>query len=222
LLSGYNAFDNSEEIDLFLSNTIKIIDSLKNKKPKIHLELASIWSLNEQWKILHTLRDYVDSIGLNEDEFQELFGLKESLLSYDDKHFITTIEDACQTLDVSNLILHTKQFSLVVSDKHDTKTWSKALQNGNKFAFARAINGRICDFETIHNLTENSPINLRGEKLRQLTETRSDITICPSYLGETVSTIGLGDTFTAGLLVEAPIEFPPLRKDQRIIREELI
>jgi ADP-dependent phosphofructokinase/glucokinase len=211
LISGYNAFDSSEEIDLFLKKTVDILDSLKSKRLKIHLELAAIWSLNEQWKIINTLRDYVDSIGLNEDEFQELFGLEESLLSYDDAHFLATVEEACQTLGFSNLILHTKQFSLVTSIKYDTTIWSKALKSGNKLAFSRAVNGRICDFDMVEDISKNSNLHPRGEKLMQLTETKNNITICPSFLGETVSTIGLGDTFTAGLLMEAPKELLPLR-----------
>lgn len=212
LISGYNAFDRTEEIDHFLQGTVQILKSLGKDKPKVHLELAAIWSLEEQWKIIKTLRSYLDSIGLNEDEYQDLLGSKDNLLSYDDQQLLTTIEDAFQILGVPNLVLHTKQFSLIKSEQYDTSMWRKALENGNKFAFARAINGKICDKMTIHQESASSSCNPRGVRLQTLTANRKDITVCPSFVGKTTSTIGLGDTFTAGLLVEAPVDFVPLRK----------
>jgi ADP-dependent phosphofructokinase/glucokinase len=212
LLSGYNAFDRSEEIEVFLQNTLRILEAQGGKKTKVHLELASIWSLDEQWNIIKTLGSYVDSIGVNEDEYQELMGLKDPLLSYKDDDLVKTIEDASRNLGVANFVLHTKQFSLIQSDLYDTSLWGKALENGNRFAFSRALQGEICDKATILELSARSSFHPRGEKLRKLTEDRKDITIFPAYIGETISTIGLGDTFTAGLLVEAPVEFLPLRK----------
>lgn len=212
LLSGYNAFDRSEEIELFLHNTVQIIKSLGKDKPKIHLELASIWSLEEQWKIIKTLQGHVDSIGLNEDEFQELFGMEDHLLSYEDHQFLSHIDDACQVLGVPNLVLHTKEFSLIKSEQFDTALWSQALENGNKLAFARAMHGKICDQRTIEQVTASASRNPRGERLKKLTDIRKDVTVSPSFVGKTTSTIGLGDTFNAGLLVEAPVEFVPLRE----------
>jgi ADP-dependent phosphofructokinase/glucokinase len=154
----------------------------------------------------------VDSLGVNEDEFQELLGMSDSLLNLDNDQLLSVMEKACDLLGVANFILHTKQFSLVQSEKYDTSIWGKALENGNKFAFSRALKGTICDQETIGHLTARCDLHKRGEELRKLTQNRKDITVIPAYVGEITSTIGLGDTFTAGLLVEAPVEFVPNRK----------
>lgn len=212
LLSGYNSFDSSAEIDLFLKNNLRVLESLGSKRPRVHLELAAIWSLDEQWRIINTLGQHVDSLGVNEDEYQELLGMKDSLLSLDNEELLDVMEMACNHLGVSNFILHTKQFSLVQSEKYDTSIWGKALANGNKFAFSRAVKGTICDQATIDHLTAGCEFHPRGEELRKLTQNRRDITVIPAYVGEITSTIGLGDTFTAGLLVEAPVEFVPYRK----------
>ena len=212
LLSGYNSFDSSAEIDLFLKNNLKILESLDSRRLRSHLELAAIWSLEEQWKIIKTLGEHVDSLGVNEDEFQELLGMNDSLLNLDNDQLLSVMEKACDLLGVANFILHTKQFSLVQSEKYDTSIWGKALENGNKFAFSRALKGTICDQATIEHLTARCDFHKRGEELRKLTQNRRDITVIPAYVGEITSTIGLGDTFTAGLLVEAPVEFVPNRK----------
>ncbi|MDR4949729.1 ADP-dependent glucokinase/phosphofructokinase [Neobacillus cucumis] len=212
LISGYNSFESSEEIDLFLKNNLQVLESLGSKRPKVHMELAAIWSLEEQWKVIRTLGKHVDSIGVNEDEYQELLGMKDSLLSLDNEELLSLMEKACDHLGVANFILHTKQFSLVVSEKYDTSIWGEALENGNKFAFSRALKGTICDQETIEYLTSRCGVHPRGEELRKLTQVRKDITVVPAYVGEITSTIGLGDTFTAGLLVEAPVEFFPIGK----------
>ncbi|RFB17425.1 hypothetical protein DZB84_10200 [Bacillus sp. HNG] len=212
LISGYNSFDSSEEITHFLKETVDVLKLMGNNRPKVHLELASIWSLDEQWKIIKTLQGYIDSIGMNEDEFQELFKLNKPLLEYEDHQLIQTIDEVYERLNVSYFILHTKQFSLVKSTRYDTSQWAISLRNGNQFAFARALTGKICDKNEIHLFSKQSSLNPRGEKLKEITNGRKDITICPSYIGRTTSTIGLGDTFTAGLLVEAPTQFNKLVK----------
>jgi ADP-dependent phosphofructokinase/glucokinase len=204
LISGFNAFDTRKDIDAFLQNTISLLNSLENKKPKVHLELASIWSLEEQRKIIKVLRPYIHSIGLNEDEFQEILEIKEDLLSLDDHKLLKVLEEGYRLFRVSNLILHTKQFSLVMSQDNDTTCWNNALENGNKLAFARAVKGKICNRQEIDTLIASSTLNPRGEALKKLTENKKDILVCPSFVGKIVSTIGLGDTFTAGLLAEAP------------------
>jgi len=210
LISGYNAFDRSEDIALFLENTVNILTALGPNKPKVHLELASIWSLDEQWKIIRTLGSYVDSIGINEDEYQELLGGSEPLLGYDDEELLERVNTACELLGVAHFILHTKQFSLIKSDQYDTSEWRNSLANGNLFAFSRATNGGLCDRETMQQVALQATLHPRGETLRNLTKDRKDLTIIPAFEGEIVSTIGLGDTFTAGLLVEAPVKFLPL------------
>jgi ADP-dependent phosphofructokinase/glucokinase len=207
LVAGYNAVDGSKEVDSLLQKTIQMLDALGNKKPNVHLELASIWSLDEQWKIIRTLGSYIDTIGFNEDEYKELLGIKDPLLSYKDDVLLSFIENACEKLGVSHVILHTKEFSAIQSAQYDTSQWAKALINGNRFAFSRAVTGRICNQETIRQVTADAELNARGLKLQELTRERKDITIIPAYIGETVSSTGLGDTFTSGVLVEAPVIF---------------
>lgn len=208
LLAGFNAVDGSKEVDSLLQKTMQMLKEPRNKQPNVHLELASIWSLDEQWKIIRTLGSFVDSIGLNEDEFQELSGLKDPLLSYEDHALLKAIEKASEKFGVAHVILHTREFSAIQSAQYDTSDWEKALKNGNQFAFSRAVTGKICSQETIRQITADALLNERGKKLQELTKTRKDITIVPAYTGKTMGTTGLGDTFTAGVLVEAPVEHP--------------
>ncbi|MCQ6280032.1 ADP-dependent glucokinase/phosphofructokinase [Bacillus sp. EB600] len=207
LLAGYNAVDGSKEVDSLLQKTIQMLEEPGYKKPNVHLELASIWSVDEQWKIIRTLGSFVDTIGVNEDEYQELLGLKDPLLSYEDHVLLKIIENACQKLGVAHMILHTKEFSAIQSAQYHTAQWANALKNGNQFAFSRAVTGKICNVETIRQLTASAGLNARGQNLQELTKERKDITIIPAYIGKTISTTGLGDTFTAGVLVEAPLQF---------------
>jgi ADP-dependent phosphofructokinase/glucokinase len=213
LLSGYHAIDNSEDIDQALKNTIEFLESVRSEKLKVHLELASIWSLREQWKIVETLRPYVDSVGLNEEEFAELIGLKKQLLSLDDVDLLEEVEEGYSLINISNLILHTKQFSLVMSKDNHVTYWDHALESGNKLAFSRAMKGDFCNREEVEQITSNAQRSDRGVELREFAKGRDNIIIQPGFVGKTVSTIGLGDTFTAGLLAEAPSTIPKYEKD---------
>ncbi|MBF0706041.1 hypothetical protein IQ283_05420 [Alkalihalobacillus hwajinpoensis] len=214
LLSGYHVIDNAEDINKALKSTIEFLESIRSEKLKVHLELASIWSLNEQWKIIEKLRPYVDSIGLNEEEFAELIGLKKQLLILNDVDLLEEVEAGYSIIKISNLILHTKQFSLVMSKDNHVIYWANALESGNKLAFSRAVKGDFCNREEFEQITFNASRSDRGIRLREFVKDRENIIIQPGFVGETVSTIGLGDTFTAGLLAQAPSILPKYKKDQ--------
>lgn len=204
LISGYNAFESSEEVYKLVSETSIFLTSLGSFRPFVHIELADIPKIEDQHFVIDKLSPIVNNIGLNEDELQKLLGIK-SLLQLTDQEIISTLTEAHKRFNVDNLIVHTHQFAACVS-KNEPKKWRKALLNGVKFATARALTGKCCTENEIIQLTNPLPAHKRGEKMEKLTLNNRNITIVPAYKINPISTIGLGDTFTAGLILKAPDE----------------
>jgi ADP-dependent phosphofructokinase/glucokinase len=204
LLSGYNAVETNQHLESLLDETIVLLESFGQNCPPVHLELASIYSIEAQNRIISKLNAHVQSIGLNEDELADLMGLKEGLLALSDDQIIETLLKAYQSFHVPVLILHTRQFAAVVTE-HNSLAWERALQNGIELAAAKAFTGRFCSAEEIAEVVSRLPFHTRGLQLLKSVGDHDMIRIVPALEAPAATTVGLGDTFTAGLLVEAPV-----------------
>lgn len=204
LISGYNAVDDSEEMNDLLAETRQFLQSLGENCPPVHLELAAIFSNEAQLRIINELGPMVQSVGLNEDELGELFNLEQPLLELDDDRLIDILRKAHERFKIPNLIVHTHQFAACMT-KGSSSGWKEALHNGGRFASARAAQGRYCTLSEIGQWESKLKQHPRGQRLAQLADSMENVIIVPALQAQVVCTIGLGDTFTAGLLLAAPI-----------------
>lgn len=203
LLSGYNAADSSSETMELLEETKRALTHLGANRPPTHLELAAISSNSDQLRIIRELGPLVQSLGLNEDEIRELYGLERPLLERDDDELIDLLIKARHRFGVEHLIVHTHQFAACISAQ-GLAGWEEALRNGARFAAARAASGRFCSMDEIERWEKELPMHPRGIRLASYAERLETAAVVPALKAEAVSTVGLGDTFTSGLLLAAP------------------
>lgn len=203
LISGYNAGDSREDISAFVQESKQFLQRLPRNRPPVHLELGAILSADDQRMVISELGPWVDSLGMNEDEFAQLTGLPQSLLELDDRDLLAELASFFETVGVGHLIVHTSQFAACISGERASE-WEDALYNGVLFAAAKAAEGRYCSKEEIRRWETVLPRHPRGAKLAQKVQGSREIIIVPAFQANAVATVGLGDTFTAGLLVAAP------------------
>jgi ADP-dependent phosphofructokinase/glucokinase len=204
LISGYNGVNTSEEVGPLLEESKQFLSSLGEHGPSVHLELGPIFTVEDQVNVIRELGPYVDSLGLNEDEMALLMNLEQPVLSLSNETLLDLLRVAYDRFNVPNMIFHTHQFAACVT-KRKMDGWKEALHNAIRFASSRAAEGRCCTPSEMDAWEKRLPLHPRGERLAQLVEGREDIVIVPSYKAQAVSTVGLGDTFTAGLLAAAPL-----------------
>lgn len=202
LISGYNAGDSREDIAAFVRESKQFLRRLP-RRPQVHLELGAILSPDDQRMVIGELGPWVDSLGMNEDEFAQLTGLPQSPLELDDRELLAALTGFFETAGVGHLIVHTSQFAACISGERAPE-WEDALYNGALFAAAKAAEGRFCTEEEIRRWEAVLPRHPRGVRLARLAQGSRGIVIVPAFQAKAVATVGLGDTFTAGLLVAAP------------------
>lgn len=204
LVSGYNAADSPEEAADLIGEQVRFLRSLGSHPIPVHLELAAFFSREEQLGVIRRFKPLVRSVGCNEDEMAELLGLEGALLKLPDAELLDRLGEARIRLGVRNLIVHTHPFAVCVSDG-EARKWEPALGGGIRFAAARAATGRFCTAEEIEAIASGLPPNARGVRLAGAAAGMRHICVVPALeVKQVVGTIGLGDTFAAGLLAFAP------------------
>jgi len=169
----------------------------------IYLEAAHYTCPDIQKAVFERMGPQVDILGMNEEE----------LVDFTARMGVATdpnsLESVLQGLDaviskysVKGLVLHTKDYALYCGQKLTGVNLEKGLTIGNLMAATKA---RIGVYGTIEDCRETlawelSPIGLQfAEELAGL-ETKHYTCLVPArYNQHPKSTIGLGDTFVAGV-----------------------
>lgn len=219
LVSGFHLLrntypDGSTYLD-HARSAIKQLKGWKSSNPdlRIHFESGDFFDRNIRDYMISCISDVVDSIGMNEEEFLG-----------DDADFSATgiIEKSVQTIDelqISRLCIHAKDFIVSVLDPSyiDHESEIDALNAGAIAAAARAKAGSV-NPASLHLAMNDMKPSDAG--VRECSEVQgyfngksigkgvhlelNDYSVCivPSLLCEhPVTTVGLGDTMTAGVFL---------------------
>jgi ADP-dependent phosphofructokinase/glucokinase len=193
---------------------------------KIHLELAYFADLNVLRAVLMHLNDVVDGIGLNESELAQCvscLGEREFSRAIIEELKIETILEGLfylvERLNLRKVVVHTRDFCIAMSRKPVEKNLQTAIAAGSCIAIAKAATGRLCNLEEIKNILKDKKIHLSSnglsglhifkDKLKKMGYQPLDdfsfnmdkyvIWFMPMQVIERpLSTVGLGDCFTAG------------------------
>ncbi|WP_175059285.1 ADP-specific phosphofructokinase [Thermococcus sp. 2319x1] len=221
ILSGYQGlrkyYSDGKDANYYLRKAKEDIKLLKKKKDiKIHVEFASIQDRELRKKVIYNIFPLVDSVGMDEAEIAHIL----SVLGYrelSDRIFTyNRIEDAVlgakillDELNLEILQVHTIYYLMYIT--HDDnplteKELMKSLEVGTTLAATRAFLGDIKRPEDV-KAGLSIPFNEKGEyvKLRfeeakaKMRTREYKIVIIPTRLVRNpVSTVGLGDTISAG------------------------
>ncbi|QDA32489.1 ADP-specific phosphofructokinase [Thermococcus indicus] len=221
ILSGYQGiklrYSDGKDANHYLREAKKDILLLKREKDvKVHLEFASIQNRELRKKVIYNLFPLVDSVGMDEAEIAHVLNaLGYSKLS--DRIFTyNRIEDTVlggkiliDEMNLEVLQIHTIYYIMYITHSDNPLSEEElrsSLELATTLAAARASLGEIRSPEDFR-VGLSVPYNERGEYVklrfeeakRRLRTREYKVVIIPTRLVRNpVSTVGLGDTISAG------------------------
>lgn len=204
-ISGLNAITDPEVAQRRLRETAHHFRTVKERNPACIFYFESAHYMNPQVKhiVYHEIADYIDILGMNEEEL--VVHTRECGQDIDKDSFPDVLRGLAlvqKRHGVRGIILHTKDYSMYFGDELKGINIEKGLAMGNLMAGTRARTGRYGSRE---DCRESLRYPLSEQGLRFYDELQAappdcDAHLVPSrYMDKPKYTIGLGDTFVAGV-----------------------
>ena len=217
LLSGFDAVVDVAVIEERLQMLSSPITKLRQRNPQMVFYLEGAFYLNPEVKsaVMGRLGPLVDVVGMNEEE------LAEALAQLGQK---TGLDGAQQVLEgirlyrerfgLRGIVLHTKDYALYYGKPLEGIDMEQGLTLGNLMAATRARTGR---YGSLQDCRESLalPLSERGKiftqdfmSLAEQDEEAVSVAVPSRYIEHPRYTIGLGDTFTAGVQISFRFRIP--------------
>ena len=204
-ISGLNAILDPKLMEKRMNEMDQHYKTIKEKNPSCIFYFESAHYLNPQVKhiVYHAMARYVDILGMNEEEL--VVHTRECGQDIDKSSFpdiIRGLELVLKKHGVKGIILHTKDYSMYFGDELSGVNIEKGLTMGNLMSGTRARTGR---YGSQQDCSESlslplSPTGLRfAEELSKMNLSHSACLVPSRYMEKPKYTIGLGDTFVAGV-----------------------
>ncbi len=205
VISSFNAIRDKDILKKRLDIVKAHIKRYKanNNNGMIYFEDAHYHSTEVRQLCLETIYPYVDILSLNEEELE--YTLKMYDFPVDINNIYSCIKGAAYIKEgffiKKGVIVHTKDYSMYLGDKLNIDV-EKGLIMGNMLATAKAINGWYGTKEQIGEVIK-LPLSEKGISNKELVEKKyfsKNVILVPSkYIDKPKYTIGLGDSFVAGV-----------------------
>ena len=219
ILSGYQGiklrYSDGKDANYYLKRAKEDIMLLKrNRDVKVHLEFASIQNRELRKKVIYNLFPLVDSVGMDESEIAHVLNalgysqLADRIFTYN------RIEDTVlggkiliDDMNLEVLQIHTIYYIMYITHKDNPlseKELRSSLEIATTLAAARAKLGDIKtpeDFKaglTVPYNERGEFVKLRFEEAKRRTREYKVVIIPTRLVKNPVSTVGLGDTISAG------------------------
>ncbi len=206
-ISGFNAITDIQnllkEIDILEAHYKKVKEN--NPNCILYLEGAHYYNFEVRDLLFERLSPIVDILGMNE---EELIGHAKTLGKDTDESCLSSVMESLQLLlekfPVKGIVLHTKDYSMYYGSEISNVDMVKGLTLGNLLSGTRARTARYGNFNDCKE-TIPCPLSTVGLAFaEELERIRTDqyVRLVPSkYIEDPACTIGLGDTFMAGVLI---------------------
>ncbi|WP_312502900.1 ADP-dependent glucokinase/phosphofructokinase [Lacrimispora sp.] len=205
VLSSFNAIQDKDILEQRLTYVKEHIKKYKanNKAGIIYFEDAHYHNKEVRQLCLKTLYPYVDILSLNEEELEYTLNMYDFPIETDDIY--SCIRGASYIKErfsvKKGIIVHTKNYSMYLGETLNADI-EKGLMLGNMLATAKAVNGWYGTKEQIGEVIK-LPLSEKGIRNRELIikeHFTSEVILVPSkYIDKPKYTIGLGDSFVAGV-----------------------
>ncbi len=219
ILSGYQGiklrYSDGKDANHYLKRAKEDIMLLKrNKNVRVHLEFASIQNRELRKKVIYNLFPLVDSVGMDESEIAHVLNalgypeLADRIFTYN------RIEDTVlggkiliDEMNLEVLQIHTIYYIMYITHKDNPLSEEElrsSLEVATTLAAARAKLGGIKrpeDFReglTVPYNERGEFVKLRFEEAKRRTREYKVVIIPTRLVKNPVSTVGLGDTISAG------------------------
>ena len=204
-LSGFNAIIDTELTGRRMEELGAHYRRMRENNPECIFYFESAHYLSPEVKTLvyQEISKYVDIMGVNEEEL--VAHTKEQNTSIDKNNLQDVIHGMDFIIDkykVNGIIMHTKDYSMYYGEELEGINLEKALTLGNLLSGTRARIGHYGNLDECRESLELalSPVGLRFAEELEGMELDKKVCLVPSrYMEKPVCTIGLGDTFVAGV-----------------------
>jgi ADP-dependent phosphofructokinase/glucokinase len=206
LISGFSQVEGDATRAALLREVAAAARAWRAARPGlfVHLELGAMPDFSAVAGIVAALQPVVTSIGMNVDELRELLVVHGVTMAAPGPALMTQLRDLAARYPVSRFSVHTREYCLTLTNG-DPAREQDALLFGSLVAATRC---RIGTFPTLADLEEtlvSSPVNAEGLAfLRALgvsdAAQEGGIVATPGLAVEAAASVGLGDSFTGGVL----------------------
>jgi ADP-dependent phosphofructokinase/glucokinase len=205
LISGFTQLHEPEVRDRVFADTAQALRQWRAARPDlfIHLELGAMPDFRHVRQIVEELHPYVTSVGMNIDELRELLSVDGIPMSAPGPDLVAQMRTLSARYPTPRFSVHTREFCLTLTER-DADQERDALLFGSLTAATRA---RIATFPALSDLAttlEQGTVNNVGLALVDELMDVPGVVVTPgiAFTGPT-ATVGLGDSFTGGLLAMA-------------------
>ncbi len=205
-LSGFNGIIDEELTEKRLKELSKHYSKIKEKNPNciIYFESAHYLSPQVKYRVYKEISPFINIMGMNEEEL--VAHTREHNVSIDKESLpdvIRGMDVIIEKYGVTGIIMHTKDYAMYYGDELKGVDLEKALTLGNLLSGTRA---RVGHYGNLKECSESidcmqlSEIGLRfAEELETMKLSKQAVLVPSRYMEKPVCTIGLGDTFCAGV-----------------------
>lgn len=206
-VSGLNAIVDVQIVNNRLRTLVPHYSAIKTANPACLIYFESAHYLNAQVKaaVFNQFAKVVDIFGINEEELIDIasdFGIRTDI--DDPDSILRSLRAVADSYTIPGIVLHTKDYSLYYGENLPRIDLEKGLTLGNLLSGTRALTGKYGSYEDCSRILDYA-LSERGVNFaNQLPEADQDriLKLVPSrYIEKPEFTIGLGDTFMAGMLL---------------------
>ena len=210
-ISGFTQLHEPVVRERVFADTARELRQWRAARPDlfIHLELGAMPDFRHVRQIVEALYPYVTSVGMNIDELRELLAVDGVVMAAPGPELVAQMRALSARFPTPRFSVHTREFCLTLTE-HDPDQERDALVFGSLTAATRA---RIAAFPRLADLSATlaqGTINEVGLALVADLAGVPGVVVTPgiAFTGPT-ATVGLGDSFTGGLLAMMKFAIAP-------------
>ncbi len=206
-ISGFNAVTDRKIMQERLERLAVHYRSVKEKNPDCRIYFESAHFINNEIReyTYQTLAEVIDIMGMNEEELVDLTRTRGYTVDKDSLDSILKgLEELIKVYPVHGFVVHSKDYALYFGKDMPGTDIEQGLTLGNLVSGTRARTGR---YGSVSDCRETLKLELSGTGLAFAKELEGyhlpyKVVQVPSrYMEKPATTIGLGDSFVAGMQI---------------------
>lgn len=206
-ISGFNAITDRKIMQERLERLAVHYRSVKEKNPDCRIYFESAHFINNEIReyTYQTLAEVIDIMGMNEEELVDLTRTRGYTVDKDSLDSILKgLEELIKVYPVHGFVVHSKDYALYFGKDMPGTDIEQGLTLGNLVSGTRARTGR---YGSVSDCRETLKLELSGTGLAFAKELEGyhlpyKVVQVPSrYMEKPATTIGLGDSFVAGMQI---------------------
>ncbi|MFN8590350.1 MAG: ADP-dependent glucokinase/phosphofructokinase [Thermomicrobiales bacterium] len=211
LISGFSQLEERAIFERTLWDVAVAVQVWRAVRPGmlVHLELGAMPEAEALLRLLDLLHPVIDSLGMNIDELRQILSALGQSLAAPGPDLVAQVACLAERYPVPRLSVHTREFCLTIT-RNDPDRERDALLFGSLVAGTRARIGAFptfADLETTLTQGETEPAGLAmmAACAAEIGANGQEVVITPGYRNEeTLASVGLGDSFSGGVLAMLP------------------